>query len=359
MKHTKIEWAHHTVNFWWGCTKVSEACAHCYAETLAKLFSRGKATWGATGARWLRHQRAAEELMKLDASARKRGVRERVFINSMSDTFEDRADLNAARELLWICCCCVPSLDVLLLTKRPENVMRMVPAEWGERWPANVWIGTTVENQAMADLRIPALLQVPAVVRFLSCEPLLGPVDLTRIDTTSDSDPGFSALELRDGDEGTIEGTIGWIICGGESGGNARPMAYAWASSLRDQCRAAGVPFFFKQWGEFVPMPGNMPGKLTTVTGAGRKRRWQQNGDEIAVRIGKKEAGRMFDGVEWNQVPAAAALTGKQEPGELIGAGLCDLCGENAPQLRVFNCAPAVGLCYCPKCVPTSENTPR
>lgn len=313
MKNTKIEWAHHTVNFWWGCMKVSLACQYCYAELLAKLFSRGKATWGATGARWLRHQRAAEELMQLDASARKRGVRERVFVNSMSDTFEDREDLSAARDLLWICACCVPALDLLLLTKRPENVMRLVPVEWREHWPANVWIGTTVENQAAADERIPHLLQVPARVRFLSCEPLLGPVKLGAL----------RASQL--GVYGASRPYIDWVICGGESGPHARPMHPAWAESLRDQCAAARVPFFFKQWGEWTVCRRDLPeartvtmwadGRVMTMTEwfdhcakngpeGGRDTSWSA---AAMTRIGKKLAGRLLDGINHNDVPGGAA----------------------------------------------------
>jgi protein gp37 len=293
MKNTKIEWAHHTVNFWWGCTKVSPACAHCYAETLAKMWSKGRATWGESGQRWLRVGQATRELLKLDKAAGKRGVRERVFINSMSDTFEDRRDLDGARLVLFAMAPCVPNLDLLLLTKRPERVRNLVPPAWLQEWPRNVWIGTTVENQAAADDRLPALLDVPARVRFLSCEPLLGPLEIEE-----------HLEDLVDG--GYVPGSapIHWVIAGGESGGGARPMAYAWITSLRDQCAGAGVPFFFKQWGEFVPLPGNVPGKLTKVTVAGRKRRWQQHGDEIAVRIGKKEAGRTIDGVEYSAVPS-------------------------------------------------------
>lgn len=298
MKNTKIEWAHHTVNFWWGCTKVSPACAHCYAETLAKMWSKGRAVWGANGARWLRGERATEELLKLDQAAAKAGVRWRVFINSMSDTFEDRRDLDLPRGDLFKVAGVVQNLDILLLTKRPECVVNLVPLTWLVNWPAHVWVGTTVENQEMADARIPRLLEVPAKVRFLSCEPLLGPVEFSNVTRRSDCVSVLGKPALAG---------IHWVICGGESGGKARPMKYAWAKRLRDQCAAAGVPFFFKQWGEFVPMPGNVPGTLTTVVIAGRKRRWQMNGEEIAVRVGKKEASRMFDGIDHNAVPEVCA----------------------------------------------------
>jgi protein gp37 len=156
-KNSSIEWCHHTVNFWWGCTfarladgSLREECRNCYALLLSKLFSRGKATWGELGRRMIRHENARRELYKMDKAAHKRGVRERVFINSMSDTFEDRRDLDEAREMLWGACQFVSNLDLLLLTKRPENVMRMVPEAWLKEWPAHVWIGTTAGTQPLA-----------------------------------------------------------------------------------------------------------------------------------------------------------------------------------------------------------------
>lgn len=310
MKNTKIEWAHHTVNFWWGCAMVSLACAYCYAEAMARVFARGRATWGPDGARWLRHQRAAEELMRFDESARKRGVRERVFVNSMSDTFEDRADLNVARDLLWLVACCAPSLDLLMLTKRPENIMRMVPEEWRQQWPANVWVGTTVENQAMADARIPALLQVPAKVRFLSCEPLLGPVEFSNVTNRADCVAQLGKPALAG---------IHWVICGGESGPKARPMHPYWARSLRNQCAAVGVPFFFKQWGEWTPGENlNRGGRLTTATYGCSRWFYATQTDKQSENchaddspdlywVGKAEAGRLLDGRSHNEFPGGAS----------------------------------------------------
>jgi protein gp37 len=278
MKNSKIEWCHHTVNFWWGCEfarledgTLRQECVHCYAKRLAAFFSQGRATWGATGRRWIRANAAVTELRRLDASARRRGVRERVFINSMSDTFEERADLEQVRLLLCLAIERVTNLDVLLLTKRPGNVLRLVPMAWIERWPAHVWIGTTAGTQKAADEAVPELLKIPARVRFLSCEPLLGPVDLTmfthgvgiRPDKTTYRIPGLD-----------------WVICGGESGAGARPMQAEWARALRDQCAAASVPFFFKQWGEWL-------------------------GTNPPVRVGKTTAGRALEGHEHSEVPGA------------------------------------------------------
>lgn len=248
--NTKIEWAHHSVNLWWGCSKVSPACQNCYAELLAKLFSRGKATWGVHGQRWIRDAAAVRELQKLDASAGKRGVRERVFINSMSDTFEDRADLIVPRQFLWDAAESLHNLDLLLLTKRPENVRSMVPCAWlYGAWPSNVWLGTTVEDQQRANQRIPVLLKVPAAVRFLSCEPLLGPIDLGNVDddegNTVEALTGIWRIEGRGCSR---PGTrIDWIICGSESGAKARPMDPAWPRMLRQQCATEGTAFFMKQ----------------------------------------------------------------------------------------------------------------
>ena len=191
-ENSKIEWCHHTVNFWWGCEKCSPGCANCYAEEIARRFGKGKATWGSGGKRMIRRGTPVAELLRLDKSARKRGVRERVFINSMSDTFEDRPELFAPRNVLFVTLEKLTNLDVLLLTKRPENVVPML-RKIQEHWDADklpifphLWFGVTVENQEMADQRIPALLQIPARVRFLSCEPLLGPVDLMKIGWDAD-----------------------------------------------------------------------------------------------------------------------------------------------------------------------------
>ena len=234
MKNTRIGWCHHTVNFWWGCSKVSPACEHCYAETLAKLFSRGKATWGPGGLRWVRSEAAFWEIVRLNKSARERGVRERVFINSMSDTFEDRRDLDEERKVLFSIAPKYAHLDFLLLTKRPENILRMVPSGWLKQWPENVWVGATVENQHYADLRIPELLKVPARVRFISVEPMLG--------------------ALSFGNVPFLGRAIQWVICGGESGAGRRELDLYGVEMLYSDCFDGGVPFFMKQ--DSGPRPG-------------------------------------------------------------------------------------------------------
>jgi protein gp37 len=231
-ENTAIEWATHTFNPWTGCTKVSPACDFCYAEAWAKRAGRPELWQGerkrTTEAYW-------RQPLKWDRAAQAAGRRDRVFCASLADVFDNQVP-ERWRDDLWHRIEQTPNLDWLLLTKRPQNIAKMLPGArigtrpWGDGWP-NVWLGTTVENQAEAERRIPHLLAVPAAVHSLSCEPLLE--DLTGIDLTG----------------------IDWVIVGGESGPKARPMQEAWAESLRDQCRAAGVAFFMKQMARKAPIP--------------------------------------------------------------------------------------------------------
>jgi protein gp37 len=214
-----------------------------------------------------------------------------------------------------------PNLEWLLLTKRPENFwyrVRLAAIEhyartgddafyiWLQEWriegkaPHNVWIGATVEDQERANERIPHLLKIPAKVRFLSCEPLLGPVEFSDVTHRADcvSRLGKPALE-----------GIHWVICGGESGPKARPMHPDWARSLRDQCVAAGVPFFFKQWGEWLAVSQSDDDDPDTSPGSRKESKFvcahEDTGTgECVFRVGKKAAGRLLDGREWNEFPA-------------------------------------------------------
>src|SRR5206468_8037213 len=174
-KNSSIEWTHHTFNPWWGCTKVSPGCKHCYAETFSHRL--GMAIWGVRNERRFFSEKHWREPLRWDREASKTGRRGRVFCASMADVFEARADLNSWRERLWALIDATPNLDWLLLTKRPDQIATKVP--WRKNWPDNVWLGTTAENQLWAGRRIPILLKHPAAVRFASCEPLLGPVDLS------------------------------------------------------------------------------------------------------------------------------------------------------------------------------------
>src|SRR5271155_1261394 len=222
-KYSKIEWTDHTFNPWIGCTKVSEACDDCYAE-------EGDNRWHWTAQGWgpgkPRRRTAAEnwkEPLKWDRAAAATGTRSRVFCASLADVFDREVD-PAWRADLWELIRQCPHLDWQLLTKRPQLITSFLPSDWGSGWP-NVWLGTSVENQPRADQRIPHLVAVPAVVHFLSVEPLLAPI---------------SFKSLAD---------IEWIIVGGESGPTPRPMAPSWVLDIQAQCTSAGIPFFFKQWG--------------------------------------------------------------------------------------------------------------
>jgi protein gp37 len=273
-KNSKIEWTHHTFNPWWGCTKVSAACSHCYAEAWAKRV--GADVWGPRASRRFFSNGHWQQPVAWNAEAATVGERRRVFCASMADVFEARTDLEPSREKLWAIIEATPYLDWLLLTKRPNQVRAYVP--WGECWPANVWLGTTVESQHWAEQRIPELAECPAAVRFLSCEPLLGPLDL----------------------RSWLGSAVQWVIAGGESGAGSRPSHPKWFRCLRDQCVAAGVPFHFKQWGNWAPLNGH------AVTGS-RSVRQLRDGEKL-VRLNKVDAGRALDGKIWDQLPYHEAL---------------------------------------------------
>lgn len=270
-KNSKIEWTNHTFNPWWGCLKVSQACKHCYAEAWAKRV--GQQVWGIQADRRFFGEKHWSEPLKWDQEARTLGARRRVFCASMADVFEDRKDLEPWRSKLWPLIEATPNLDWLILTKRPENIAAMVP--WKGDWPSNVWMGTTIENQVCARKRLPYLSRVPATVRFISAEPLLGPLDLERwIDH------------------------IDWVITGGESGPKARPSSPTWFRDLLRQCIRGDVPFHFKQWGDWAP-----GGPLLRAASARVQK--APDGTEM-VKVGKKLAGRALDGTTHDGLPCAA-----------------------------------------------------
>ena len=219
-ENTNIEWAHHTFNPWVGCTAISPACDNCYAEEWAKRF--GQVEWGPHGER--RRTKTWGNPIKWQKKAKAEGVRYRVFTASLADVFDNhKSILPTWRRELWALIRLCPDLDFLMLTKRPQNIARFLPDDWGDGYP-NVWLGTTAENQEEWDRRWPHLARVPARIRFFSCEPLLGPI------------------EMRG------SGMLHWMITGGESGANYRHAHPDWFRSLRDQCEELNVPFLFKQW---------------------------------------------------------------------------------------------------------------
>jgi protein gp37 len=304
--NSSIEWTDHTFNPWIGCTKVSPGCAHCYAETLMDT-RYGRVRWGKGQPR----SRTSEANWKLPlrwnaacAATFNRNPRPRVFCASLADWLDDEVPIEWLVDLLNLIRA-TPNLDWQLLTKRPENWRERMMAclnfghsplayDWFLRNepPANVWIGTTVEDQTRADLRIPELLKIPARVRFLSCEPLLGSVDLAF------GDPKWRTAE-------SYHAEIHWVICGGESGPDARPMHPTWVNRIKTQCYGAGVPFLFKQWGEHSAefrvgtevVLSTLARNQSIAVGDGK------TNHVLFTRVGKHAAGRLLNGVEHNAFP--------------------------------------------------------
>lgn len=328
---TAIEWCDSTFNPWVGCTKISPACDHCYAEGWAKR--SGQVQWGNQPRKrtsvhnWnepRRWQRRAAEFFQ------QHGRRRRVFCASLADVFDNQVPVDW-RDDLWSLIRDTPDLDWLLLTKRPHNIGKMLPVFW-DVVKCGVWLGTTVEDQHRADQNIPHLLKHDAAVRFLSCEPLLGALDLRRFGLdvhhhpANQDSPSLRDLiravrvQMQDGL------AVDWVIAGGESGPGARPTHPDWVRSLRWQCETAGVPFLFKQWGAYQPSfpqyaseyglseedmlcsgrdfpaqgvlyrDGYFYDGVTHQPHAHVGAYWVEN-------VGKKSAGRLLDGVEHNGFP--------------------------------------------------------
>lgn len=280
-QNSKIEWTHHTFNPWWGCVKISPACDHCYAESWAKRV--GSDVWGHEAERRFFGDDHWNTPLRWNREAQAEGIRRRVFCASMADIFESREDLQAPRLRLLKLIEATPMLDWLLLTKRIHSVTKLLPK--GYRLPSHVWIGTTVENEEYAGKRLKYLLAIEGPsVRFVSCEPLLGPLDLSSYLTR--------AVGRR---------RIDWVIAGGESGHGARPMDPAWPESLQRQCARARVPFHFKQWGHWAPSEcldsTGVPSKPKTI-------RFFSGPREVSVLgVGKSLAGRVLKGQTWDQFP--------------------------------------------------------
>lgn len=308
-EETKIEWCDFTYNLWIGCTKVSEGCRNCYAESLDKRRKWTAEGWGQGAPRRRTSEAVLKKVLIWERKARQgqfveckcgwRGftvlgrcqspecsavmtngaTRPRVFSASLSDWLDSEVPIEWFIDLMGLIAK-TPNLDWLLLTKRPEKFRARIEQALGyieyelegdyrlsfpllKAWsrgesPVNVWVGTSVENQKQGELRCPQLLEIPAKIHFLSCEPLLGPVDL---------EPLISGCPER----------INWVIAGGESGPGARPMEVAWARGLRKSCEALQIPFLFKQWGAH---------------------------DAEGVRVGKSKAGRLLEGRFFNEFPS-------------------------------------------------------
>jgi protein gp37 len=269
---TEVEWTHrkrydyvndtittipgHTWSPWWGCVNISPACNHCYAETRDKRKMLSREThWGKEAPRRMQSDHYWDDPLRWNRRAARTGFQELVFCGSMCDVMERRADLSAPRKRLFRLIEATPNLIWTLLTKRPQEYVKCLPDAWLETPRPNVCLLTTVEAQDYLP-RIDELLKAPAVVHGISVEPMLGPIKLPA-----------NLLHL---------GNRAWVIAGGESGPGARPSHPDWFRDLRNQCVRAGVPLFFKQWGEH---------------------------DSGLVRIGKHKAGRLLDGQEWSEFP--------------------------------------------------------
>lgn len=319
-ENSKIEWTDHTFNPWWGCQKVSEGCKNCYAETLDNRYNQEKPHWGPSSDRKPMSESYWHQPVKWNDAAHRAGKKAKVFCASMADVFEGHPQTYAHLQRLFKLIDSTPWLNWLLLTKRPENIMRLVPEHWEIHFPWNVWIGTSVENQAAAEERIPHLLRVPAAVRFLSCEPLLGPLDLMYPESVFPDGPQMCC----DGTHCTCHGLpvdppliygINWVIAGGESGPKARPMHPDWAKSVRDQCKSVFIPYLFKQWGEWRPYDHNA-GDNTKPLGifqdgifrAGDIVWDYKKGSVHMAKVGKHAAGRLLDGVEHNEFPNPSTI---------------------------------------------------
>lgn len=327
-QNSKIEWTETTWNPVVGCSKVSEGCRNCYAIRDAHRLAgnpnpkvsrvyEGLTVSHNGAANWTGKVRCLPE--RLEQPLRWRKPR-RVFVNSMSDLFHENVPDEFIDQVFAVMALC-PQHTFQILTKRPEWMLNYLsapgrrsevaeamcheafdewtkkgrsgkipsPADWVDDhmtikslWPLpNVWLGVSVENQAAADERIPFLLEAPAAVRFVSVEPLLGPVSFEKPHLGHKEDAG----------------DIHWVIVGGESGPNARPMHPDWARTVRDRCVAAGVPFFFKQWGEWCPSDEEHLAPLLSGTDA------IYDAPDTPRRVGKKSAGRLLDGREWNEMP--------------------------------------------------------
>ncbi|WP_186223564.1 phage Gp37/Gp68 family protein [Burkholderia gladioli] len=327
-ENSKIEWTDATFNPWEGCQKVGPGCDHCYAEARNARFGGGTAiNWGPGAPR--RRTSAANWREPVRWNARHEeffaahGRRQRVFCASLADVFDNAAPAAWRRDLAALIEA-TPALDWLLLTKRIGNAAAMLVDMFPAGTPDHVWLGATVVNQAEADRDVPKLLATPAHVRFLSIEPMLGPVDLGRAwhgeAAVGGRCPGRYLPALRE----VPRPSTSWVIAGGESGPGARPAHPDWPRALRDQCAKAGVPFLFKQHGEWAPGSGDFgAGRFATaavafdgrvVLGGHRAQDYpagasSADGWALVHRVGKRAAGRLLDGVEHNGFPVVDITT--------------------------------------------------
>lgn len=322
MGNTKIPWAEKVWNPITGCTKISPGCQNCYAERMANRL-RGRCGYPADEPfRVTLHPDRLEEPLRW----RKPSM---VFVCSMGDLFHEDVPFEFINRVFTTIGQCQQHIFIIL-TKRPERMKVFIEDYYAYESPGgdekgvhiqpNVWLGVTAENQKQADKRIPVLIQIPAAVRFVSVEPMLEAVDLLNDDYLGGCI--YCEICLEESPKTCIErdAKLDWVICGGESGPNARPMHPDWARNLRDQCQAAGVPFFFKQWGEWLPNMqeygcyqenANYNSRHIHIDKEGRDITGlyglHGEGDAVLCRVGKKSAGDLLDGKQYHEFPEVTA----------------------------------------------------
>ena len=368
-KKSKIEWTDTSWNPIIGCSRVSKGCEHCYAETIAGRFGNGKPTVysGLTQIvngrpRWtgqIKETKTLLDPLKWRPILQNDGTAypsselagkppyrpRRIFVNSMSDLFHENVTDEQRDKIFAVMALC-PQHTFQVLTKRPQRMLEYLVTGsmarvreamigfqaqrihqqqteepvlgWSGLPMPNVMLGVSVENQPTADERIPLLLETPAAIRFISAEPLLGPLDIRswiglecrHQDSYAEPDTGATVCRKCE-DQALLD----WVICGGESGPRARPMHPAWARKVRDDCKNSVTPFFFKQWGEFAPIESPIENPQSNVRG--QCRLVQMDGthfDRIFLedippgaqwmeRQGKHTAGALLDGREWREFP--------------------------------------------------------
>lgn len=287
--NSAIEWTKHTWNPWVGCKKVSPGCKNCYMYREQNQYGQDPNE--------IRRTKPATFNKPWTWNEKDPGL---IFTSSWTDFFLEEAD--EWRDDAWEIVRFTLNNTYQILTKRPENILDRLPDDWGDGYP-NVWLGVSVENQEMADLRIPILIDIPAKLRFLSCEPLLGPVELQQylMERIRESGP-IATYYPRD--------VIQWVIVGGESGpaGSARPMHPEWASYIQFICRVSRVPFFFKQWGQWAPaIDESKVQRLMLPDGtflpAGERMEPMRMGMIYMSPLGKKKAGYLLNGEDYFEMP--------------------------------------------------------
>jgi len=266
-QNSQIEWTDHTFNPWTGCTNISPGCDNCYAEAWSKR--SGHVKWGKNPRKRTTDQYWKAPVIwnaRADQFQAAHGRRQRVFCASLADVFDNKADTSWRRDLFQMIRS-TPRLDWQLLTKRPQNISKMLPDDWGENGYNNVWLGFTAEDQTRFDQRKLFIRKIPAAVWFVSYEPAIGPLHIAADDPAPD-----------------------WLIVGGESGHNARPMDPTWVRDMAFDCHTRKIPIFFKQWGSYQNNPLVLTEKLSI--------------ESARARDGHGKGGSLLDGQVVRQFPA-------------------------------------------------------